>query len=318
MNDDKLKTIAFTGRIQAGREEPAGLITAAIIHFYLQGYRIFLSGMNEGFDMLAADEVLKMKIHYPDIRLHCIIPFAGQPDGMGPQDKSRYGSILVAADTIIYLSLGYSEEYFLKQSDYLLENSSQLIAYYDHIPKGGAYYMVKHAAERNIPVFNLHEKQLEYFDFYQDELVTGWGRASFNVRGLSCEQAVESIRLLDFEDVAEIEDHPFITFESYEYLPETFIRVSLKENEGQATIEILHGDSLKPPVFSNADSKMAEEKVYTLHMLASHLAEWRITDVFKMLPAELRDRNNPEQYAEVYRERYDEYFKSYLEQLSNL
>lgn len=312
MNNDKFKTIAFTGhrmnRIRIGKEELPELITAAITHFYLQGYRIFLSGMAEGFDMLAAEEVLKMKVHYPDIKLHCIIPFAGQADRMGPQDKSRYNAILPAADSKICLSGNYSEDCFLKQSDYLIENASQLIAYYDDVPEGGTYYTVRHAAGRGIPAFNLYGKEIQTHCFYQDELLTGWGRSLFHVKALSYEQAVESIRLLNFQDVYELEDHPLIAYGSYEYLLETNTRISLEENKGQATIEYLKCDSLKNPVFSNADARIAEARQNTVRELASQLAEWKMTDVFKMLPAELRDKGNPGQYAEVYRERYDEYF----------
>lgn len=150
-------------------------------------------------------------------------------------------------------------------------------------------------------------------------MLTGWGRSSFNVKALSYEQAVEVIRLLHFRDVTELEDdHPFISFESYEYLTETYTQVSLKENGGQATIEFIKDDSLKTTLFSNADNKLAEARHDTLKELAGSLAEKKMTDVFKMLPAEFKVKNNPGKYAEVYRERYNEYFESYMEQLSKL
>lgn len=322
MNNDKLKTIAFTGhrtnRIRTGKEELPGLITAAIIHFYLQGYRIFLSGMAEGLDMLAAEEVLKMKEHYPDIKLLCIIPFAGQAGRMGQEDKLRYKAVLSGADSKICLSGDYYDGCFLQRNDYLVENSAQLIAYYDNVPKGGTYYTVKLALEKDIPVFNLFEKQLEEYDFYQDELLSGWGRSSFSVKALSYKQAVESVRLLNFRDVYELEGHPLIAYDSFEYLLETNTLVSLDENKGQATIEYFKVGSLKTPILSNADAKIAEARQNTARELACQLAEWKMTDVLKILPSELRDIDNPGQYAEIYRERYDGYFKSYMEQLSRL
>lgn len=322
MNNNKLKTIAFTGhrmnRIRIEKRELSGLISAAVIYFYLKGYKVFLTGMAEGLDLIAAEEVLKMKEHYPDIELHCIIPFAGQSDRMNPKDRLRYNTILSAADYEIYLSEKYYDGCFLRRNDYLIDHSTQLIAYYDNVPKGGTYYTVKNALRKGIGVFNLFNREMELHHFYQDELLTGWGRSSFNVKALSYEQAVESIRLLNFQDVSDINDHPSITFESYEYLTETYTQVSLTENGGQATIEFLKDDSLKTSIFSNADNKLTEARQKTLNEIAGELAEKKMTDVFQMPPAEFRDKNNPEKYAKVYQKKYDEYFKNYMEQLSKL
>lgn len=322
MNNDKSRTIAFTGhrmnRLKGGQDELPGLITAAIIHFYLQGYRIFLSGMAEGLDLLAAEEVLKMKAHYPDIRLHCIIPFAGQSDRMSLEDRLRYNTILSAADNKVCLGERYYDGCFLRRNDYLIDHSTQLIAYYDNVPEGGTYYTVKNARRRGIEVFNLFGQELELHYFYQDDLLTCWGRSLFNVKALSYEQAVESIRLLNFQDVYELEGDPLITYDSFEHLLETSTRVSPEGNKGMATIEYFKSGSLKDAILSNAGNKMAAERRHTLKTLASRLAEWEMTDVLKMLPAELRDKDNPGEYAQVYRERYDGYFKCYMEQLSEL
>ncbi|GAB6118959.1 SLOG family protein [Dysgonomonas termitidis] len=322
MNNNKLKTIAFTGhrmnRIRIEKQELSGLITAAVIYFYLKGYKVFLTGMAEGLDLIAAEEVLKIKEHYPDIELHCIIPFAGQSDRMNPEDKLRYNAILSAADYEIYLSEKYYDGCFLRRNDYLVDNSTQLIAYYDNVPKGGTYYTVKNALRKGLEVFNLFNREMEYHHFYQDELLKGWGRSLFNVKAISYEQAVESIRLLHFQDVYDLEDHPLIAYDSFEYLLEANTRVSLRENEGQATIEYFKCDSLKTSILTNADDIIAESKQNTIRKLASQLAEKELTDVFKMLPDEFCDKNNPGKYAEVYQKKYDEYFKSYMEQLSKL
>lgn len=322
MNNNKLKTIAFTGhrmnRIRIEKEELSGLISAAIIHFYIKGFRVFLNGCAQGFDMIAAEEVLKMKENYPDIELHCIIPFTGQSDRMSPDEKSRYNTILSAADYQICLSEKYYDGCFLRRNDYLIDNSTQIITYYDNSPKGGTYYTVKNAKNKGLEVFNLFERKMEYHHFYQDELLTGWGRASFNVKAISFEQAIESIRLLNFQDISELEDHPFITFEHYAYITDTYTPISLKENEGQSTIEYLTGDSFKTRIFTNEDTRIAENKKTVIDNLANSLAEKKLSDEFNMLSSEFRDKNNPERYAQKYQKKYNEYYKSYYDQLSNL
>jgi uncharacterized phage-like protein YoqJ len=322
MNDNKKKTLAFSGhrmnRIRIGKEELSALIQAAIIHFYLQGYRIFLSGIAEGLDMLAAEEVLKAKEYYPDIKLHCIIPFKGQANRMSQQDKLRYNTILSAADNETCLSEKYYEGCFLRRNDYLVENSSQVVAYYDNVPQGGTHYTVRNAHKRGIEVFNLFGRELEYHHFYQDELLMGWGRSLFNVRAVSYEQAVESIRLLGFRDVYELDEHPLVAYDSFEYLLETNTPVSPEGNKGQATIEYLKCDSLKTAIFSNADTRIAEESQNTIRELACLLSEKKLADELDMLPSGLRDKNNPGKYAEAYQEKYDGYLKNYMELLSKL
>lgn len=264
MDNNKSKTIAFTGhrsnRIQIEGNELSELISAAIIHFYLKGYRVYLSGMAEGTDMIAAEAVLKMQAHYPDIELHCIIPYREQQDRMDAGNRSRYNAILSAANVEICLSEKYYDRCFLRRNDYLVDNSTQIIAYYDHVPKGGTHYTIKKAIQKAINVFNLFEQKMELHHFYQDDLLTGWGRSSFNVKAISSEQAVESIRLLNFQDVYELDDHPFIIYDSFEYMSETSNRVSLAENRGQATIEYFKGRSQKTSILSNADDKIAEER----------------------------------------------------------
>lgn len=157
--DGKQHTIAFTGhrmnRIRTGREELSRQLRAAIIRFYKEGYRTCLSGMAEGLDLLAAEEVLKVREQYPGLKLHCIIPFRGQPARMSPEDKLRYNAVLEASDLNVCLSEYYYDGCFLRRNDYLVRESSQLIAYYDHVRGGGTYYTVKSAEKRGIPVFNL-------------------------------------------------------------------------------------------------------------------------------------------------------------------
>lgn len=274
--------------------------------------------MAEGTDLQAAEEVLKMKELCPDIELHCIIPFRGQSDRMSPENKIRYETVLNEADSEICLSENYYNGCFLKRNDYLIDNSSQLIAYYDNVPKGGTYYTVKNAKAGGLEVFNLFGRKLEYYHFYQDELLTGWGRTSFSIMAATYEQAVEFIRLLRFEDVCDFEEHPLIAYDSFEYMLESSTHVSLEENKGQSTVEYLRSASLKTPIFSNENTAIAEDQKKTIHELANLLAEKKLTDVFLMLPAEFKDKDNPEKYAEVYQKKYDEYFKNYTEQLSNL
>ena len=120
-----------------------------------QGYHTFLSGMAEGFDLIAAEEVLKLKERYPYIRLKAIVPFRGQSDRYTVEEKQRYDNILAQADEVITLSEPYFNGCFLRRNDYLLEHSERLFAYYDAIPIGGTAYTVRKATERKMNIVNV-------------------------------------------------------------------------------------------------------------------------------------------------------------------
>lgn len=113
-----------------------------------KGYDTFLSGMCEGFDLIAAEEVLNLKKEYPHIRLKCVVPFKGQAERYTQADKRRYDTILAQADEVVTLQDGYTEGCFLRRNDYLLENSAFLMVYYDAVAVGGTFYTLKRAVEQ--------------------------------------------------------------------------------------------------------------------------------------------------------------------------
>ena len=94
----------------------------------------FLSGMADGFDLIAAEEVLNAKKTFPYIQLKCVLPFKGQADRYTQADKQRYNAILAQADEVILLQDEYSDRCFLRRNNYLLDNSAYLVVFYDSIP----------------------------------------------------------------------------------------------------------------------------------------------------------------------------------------
>lgn len=156
----KEKTVAFSGhrtnriaKFTADREKlfrEVAFDTFVAIESYCikKGYDTFLSGMCEGFDLIAAEEVLNLKKEYPHIRLICVVPFKGQAERYTQADKRRYDTILAQADEVVTLQDGYTEGCFLRRNDYLLENSAFLMVYYDAVAVGGTFYTLKRAVEQ--------------------------------------------------------------------------------------------------------------------------------------------------------------------------
>lgn len=160
MKTSKDKTVAFTGhRRLSGAATPESLREAlrnTVLKLYNDGYRTFLSGMAEGFDMEAAEVVTELKKIIPDIRLVAVVPCGGQDKYFRPENKIRYQNLLDTADEVVILSDYYYNDCFLRRNDYLIANCGYVVCYYDGHPKGGTYYTVVRADRNGLKFTNLY------------------------------------------------------------------------------------------------------------------------------------------------------------------
>lgn len=120
------------------------------------GFRKFVSGMALGFDMLAAEEVIKLKEELKGVKLVAVIPYRGQSGRWTPYQRERYQRILNEVDEEIVLSEGYYNGCLLKRNDYMLAHASGIIAYYDGKPKGGTFYTCRKARLKGLDIINLY------------------------------------------------------------------------------------------------------------------------------------------------------------------
>lgn len=162
MNDlkfDRTVSAAFTGHRFydfSQREFIQERLTSAISEAYDHGIRNFISGFALGIDLVAAQLVQSLKCNLPGISLTAAIPFEGQAERYNIYDKRVYGRLLELADKVIVLSDCYYPRCFLDRDEFMVENASYLIAYYDGREKGGTYYTVKKARARGIPIINVY------------------------------------------------------------------------------------------------------------------------------------------------------------------
>lgn len=167
MNMEERKVAAFTGhrkkrmlRGDADNRVLAGQIREGVadmvMYLYGQGFREFYSGFAEGFDMTAAEAVLKLREHYEDIVLVAAIPFRSQPAWFDPQDQLLYRELLGQADRVVMLSENYYRGCYLRQDEYMVSRASLVIAYWDNVREGGTYHTVRKAVERGRTVINLY------------------------------------------------------------------------------------------------------------------------------------------------------------------
>lgn len=153
---------AFTGHRYvpySGYPQIAESLKNIIKDLYKHGIRNFYCGMAAGFDMLAAETVLELKEHLPDMTLSAIVPYRKQSERFSPKAKARYEVLLGKADNVVILNEKYHDRCFLDRNDYMIDRSRLVVAYYDGVSRGGTSYTVKKAEACCLPVINIYRSR---------------------------------------------------------------------------------------------------------------------------------------------------------------
>ena len=133
----------------------------AITDAAAQGYTGFFSGMSTGFDLWAAEAVLRARETLP-IQLFCAIPFDHQADHYPSEWKRRFNHCLLAADRVFALSRNYHTGCYAARNRFMVDASSLLICYFDGKP-GGTAQTVRMAKQSGLRIVNLADGQLQLF-----------------------------------------------------------------------------------------------------------------------------------------------------------
>ncbi len=118
------------------------------------GIQGFICGGALGFDTLAAEAVLELKNHLPELTLTLALPFRGQSSRWTSINKERYIKILNSADEIIYVSEEYSPFCMRKRNRFMVEHSSVCVCFLTEAD-GGTAYTVSYALNKGLNVINL-------------------------------------------------------------------------------------------------------------------------------------------------------------------
>lgn len=164
---NKETTCCFTGprpkRLPMNGNEYSAEIAAlkvelrrAVNEAYDDGFRFFMNGMAEGFDVFSAEAVLELKKEHQDAALIAVLPYSKAPQNHSAEICRRIENILLGADFVY--SLG--EEHVLgcehRRNAYMVENSSRIIGYYNGLSSGTAHCW-NLALEKGLETVNLYE-----------------------------------------------------------------------------------------------------------------------------------------------------------------
>ncbi|MBP3455379.1 MAG: DUF1273 family protein [Alistipes sp.] len=135
-------SVAFTGhRYYDGRDD--GVLCDRLERLYAEGYRRFVSGMAPGFDLAAAEAVAALRERHADAVLECAVPYPGFESGFAVKDCERFRALIAAADRVVYIGESYSPHVFHRRNDYLVDNCSLMVAWWDGRRSGTGYTVAR-------------------------------------------------------------------------------------------------------------------------------------------------------------------------------
>ena len=152
------KTVCFTGHRQMREpiSEVEHRLTETVENFIQSGYLYFIAGGARGFDALASEVVLKLKITYPQIHLLLVLPFDAQYSherNWTRAEIEQYHRLKEQASKVVVLAAGYTSGIYYSRNRHLVNNSSVCVAYMTRA-NSGTSYTVNYAKTRGLEVVN--------------------------------------------------------------------------------------------------------------------------------------------------------------------
>lgn len=125
-----------------------------VLAAYDQGYRHFLCGMARGSDFWFCEAVLRLQRLHTDVSLEAVIPFPGQADRWGREDRARYQRLLRSCSYETVVQEEYSPGCMQRRNRYMVDHASLLIAVNDGA-RGGTRSTIEYAFKRGVNVLDI-------------------------------------------------------------------------------------------------------------------------------------------------------------------
>ena len=133
MNSTRNISVSFTGhRCYAGEADTA--LHKTLEQLYDEGFTRFLCGMAWGFDLAAGEAVLELRARHPEVELVAVVPYAEFSKLFRGDDLERYNRVTEYADEVVVVSDNGGDAAFRRRNDYLVDNASIVVAWFDGAP----------------------------------------------------------------------------------------------------------------------------------------------------------------------------------------
>lgn len=119
------------------------------------GYKSFITGMCTGFDLLCAEEVLRLREEL-GVRLYGAVPFPEQQKNWNAHWRAVYRDVMQRLDGCVTLSPRFYAGCYHRRNRFMVDSSSLVICYYDG-QSGGTQKTLAFAEESGCMIWNLAE-----------------------------------------------------------------------------------------------------------------------------------------------------------------
>ena len=166
----KATTVCFTGHRPSafgGYDETSPLIclvkaelTKEIEIAISQGFDTFISGAAIGVDTWAAEIVLELREHNPNIELVLAIPFKEQCSQWPQAAQNRWAALVTKADMVQYVSPPvYAAWKMSARNEWMVDNASLVIAVWNG-DVGGTGNCIKYAEDNDMEIVRINPNTL--------------------------------------------------------------------------------------------------------------------------------------------------------------
>lgn len=160
---NRQKTCFFTGhRIlpQPIITELAGKLHTTLPRIIEKGFDTFLSGGALGFDLLAAETVLRLRNRYPRLRLIFALPCLDHAAKWRQEDQYRFKTLLEQAGESVCLYAYYHQNCMKERNRFMAQHAGCCVSALRNRRQSGTAQAVRFAVEEDIPVHNLLDSAL--------------------------------------------------------------------------------------------------------------------------------------------------------------
>ena len=148
---DTKHTCIFTGhrpeRLELLEDQVKKWLKEQITRAADEGYTDFITGMQRGVDLWAAEAVLKLINHDRQIRLIAACAFRGMEENWDLDWQERYFHVLTHSEWVYYISDHPGRKAYFARNYWMVDRASRLIAVYTGAP-GGTKETIEYARKK--------------------------------------------------------------------------------------------------------------------------------------------------------------------------
>lgn len=155
MNEEILnfRTIAVTGHRIIEKNFDKKSLEKLFLALTEKNFDTFLIGMALGFDTLCF-QILENIRKEKDIKIIACVPCKSQSYKFSLSQKVEYDRMISVADKVIMVSVDYDEKCMQRRNEFMVNNSSGLVAYLRR-DKSGTASTVRYAEKKGIPIIRV-------------------------------------------------------------------------------------------------------------------------------------------------------------------